>query len=296
MQWPGGPSVYAKRRKIHRGSGDLVEAEHVREDRLCADLPVEVEGVSETKLVRLLQWELTKDQFAIAIGRRSVTTAGHHAADLRPPGSAGSADRCQREASKPGSRRDCTREPFLSRGSGGYLRPRARPRPSQSPSGAVIPWPSALGFLCASASQIVLWPVAGSRQAAQPLVNETCQVSFAARTKEFLRHHSECGPRYCLAPQQRCEEVWCRLEKGRADHCDLDAVRTLKSDRSSMAPIATAPSHSTHACASMGTALLLRTRTPMHSSRSQMPDAGAWHPQQAPGPDRSPKEIARRPL
>src|SRR5438034_4232387 len=70
--------VRPERGDRYGGGSELLLDQDLRKHRLCADLPVEVEGVSETKRVRLLQWELTEEQVAVAIGRHRVTTAGHH--------------------------------------------------------------------------------------------------------------------------------------------------------------------------------------------------------------------------
>ena len=72
---PGHPRVPAERRQRRRTRSNLVEPQHVREDGLRADLPVDIQRVDHTEPIGVLEAELAEEPFSIALGRSGVAAA-----------------------------------------------------------------------------------------------------------------------------------------------------------------------------------------------------------------------------
>src|SRR5262245_46044673 len=72
--------VGAERRHADRAARRFFERQHVREDRLRADLPMTIESVYEAALGGLLHRELTEEQLAVAVEWLGVSARGHHTA------------------------------------------------------------------------------------------------------------------------------------------------------------------------------------------------------------------------
>ncbi|OGT95453.1 MAG: hypothetical protein A2083_05870 [Gemmatimonadetes bacterium GWC2_71_9] len=77
----GGARVGAERGDGRRGGCELVIAEEIGEGGLGADLPVEIEGVTDAERVLFSKLKLAKQELAVAVVRGRVADPSHDAAD-----------------------------------------------------------------------------------------------------------------------------------------------------------------------------------------------------------------------